>query len=148
MEPATGHRATAAEAAAASAEVCAADATAAEVRTATATAVATTTAAATTTTTSATSATACSASDTLSRAEGDRHDAQPSSHPDPQGALLGRSHPTHPLEGSRPRCQAEPEARREQAPRLPGPADSRPEVRTSNRWEAPDTRAPPISNDS
>ena len=104
------------------------------------TASATTTSAATSATTTATSAT--SANGALPGAEGDRTEARQGEDEDPPGALLRRSHPPRPLEAGRPCDRPEPEARRIQAPRLPGQPGRRPQVTKTNNWGRPSTGAP------
>ena len=105
------------------------------------TATATTTASATASTTAATAtATATATAGALPRAEGDRTEARNGEDEDPQGTLLGGSHPSRPLEASRPCDRPEPEARRLQAPRLPGQARRRPALSK----QTSETRGAPI----
>ena len=100
---------------------------------------ATATATASATTSAATSATAASApptasasatSGSLPRAAGDRTQARQREAADPQGQLPRRQRPprSHQAIAARPRHRSEPEARRRQAPGLPGQPARRPVI--------------------
>ena len=130
-----------------------ATATSATATTSTASATTTASATATTATTSAaTSATASATSGSLPRAAGDRAQARQREAADPQGQLLRRPRPprSHQAIAPRPRHRPEPEARRRQAPRLPGQPAGRPGLETRNempwRLRPPghSLRAPPV----
>ena len=95
--------------------------------------------------TSTASSTTATTDGALPGAEGDRTDARTGEDEDPPGALLGRPHPPRSLAASRPRDRPEPEARRSQAPRLPGQAGRRPALGTTASETREGRQSAPLS---
>ena len=75
----------------------------------------------------------------LPGAEGDRTHARSGSYADPEGELLGRSHPPRALQARRSCDRAEPAAGREPPARHPGQPGRRAQVRSDVPSDKPDS---------